>query len=83
MRFDDSLDTVLSTPNPSPAALQMMWRQAVDLRAHNAVGYGPWSAFNSVKSGDNWFYYGAPNYTPGAGIGTLNVANLNLFLGGR
>ncbi|HEX7731048.1 MAG TPA: S53 family serine peptidase [Rhodanobacter sp.] len=46
-------------------------------------GYGPWSAFNSVKAGDNWFYYGAPNYTPGAGIGTLDVSNLNLFLGGR
>lgn len=49
----------------------------------NIFGYGKWSAFNSVNAGDNWFYYGAPNYTPGAGIGTLNVANLNLFLGGR
>lgn len=49
----------------------------------NIFGYGKWSAFNSVNAGDNWFYYGTRNYTPGAGIGTLNVANLNLFLGGR
>ena len=58
------------------------WNPQVYL-LQNIFGYGPWSAFNSVKAGDNWFYYGAPNYTPGAGIGTLNVANLNLFLGGR
>ncbi len=49
----------------------------------NIFGYGPWSAFNSVNAGDNWFYHGAPKYTPGAGIGTLNVDNLNVFLGGR
>lgn len=49
----------------------------------NIFGYGKWSAFHSVKEGDNWFYHGAPHYTPGAGIGTLDVANLNLFLGGR
>ncbi|GAB3782438.1 S53 family peptidase [Dyella agri] len=58
------------------------WNPQVYL-LQNIFGYGPWSAFNSVKAGDNWFYYGAPNYTPGAGIGTLDVANLNLFLGGR
>ncbi|MEW9623924.1 S53 family peptidase [Rhodanobacter geophilus] len=58
------------------------WNPQVYL-LQNIFGYGPWSAFNSVKAGDNWFYHGAPNYTPGAGIGTLNVANLNLFLGGR
>ena len=58
------------------------WNPQVYL-LQNVFGYGPWSAFNSVKAGDNWFYYGAPNYTPGAGIGTLNVANLSLFLGGR
>ncbi|MEW9572441.1 protease pro-enzyme activation domain-containing protein [Rhodanobacter sp. Si-c] len=58
------------------------WNPQVYL-LQNIFGYGPWSAFNSVRAGDNWFYYGAPNYTPGAGIGTLDVANLNLFLGGR
>jgi len=58
------------------------WNPQVYL-LQNIFGYGPWSAFNSVKAGDNWFYYGAPHYTPGSGIGTLNVANLDLFLGGR
>jgi subtilase family serine protease len=46
----------------------------------NIFGYGWFSPFNSVNAGDNWFYYGAPRYTQGAGIGTLNVANLDLFL---
>ena len=46
----------------------------------NVFGYGKYSAFNSVRDGDNWFYYGKPHYTPGAGIGTLNVANLDAFL---
>lgn len=46
----------------------------------NVFGYGPYSAFNSVRDGDNWFYYGKPHYTPGAGIGTLDVANLDAFL---
>jgi subtilase family serine protease len=48
----------------------------------NIFGYGFFSPFNSVRAGDNWFYYGAPHYTPGAGIGTLNVANLDAFLRG-
>jgi subtilase family serine protease len=43
-------------------------------------GYGKWSAFDKVTTGDNWFYYGEPRYNPGAGLGTLNVANLDLFL---
>ncbi|MFK2878830.1 S8/S53 family peptidase [Rhodanobacter hydrolyticus] len=59
-----------------------LWNPQVYL-LQDIFGYGKWSAFNSVNAGDNWFYYGAPNYTPGAGIGTLNVANLSLFLGGR
>lgn len=46
----------------------------------NVFGYGRYSAFNSVRDGDNWFYYGKPHYTPGAGIGTLDVANLDAFL---
>src|SRR5690242_10342217 len=33
----------------------------------NVFGYGKYSAFNSVRDGDNWFYYGKPHYTPGAG----------------
>jgi hypothetical protein len=31
VRFDDSLDTVLTAEVANPAAIQMMWRQAVDL----------------------------------------------------
>lgn len=46
----------------------------------NIFGYGKWSAFNRVATGNNWFYEGKPHYNPGAGIGTLNVANLDLFL---
>jgi subtilase family serine protease len=49
----------------------------------NVFGYGRYSPFNSVNAGDNWFYRGAPHYTPGAGIGTLNVENLDLFLRSR
>ncbi|WP_329742560.1 S53 family serine peptidase [Dyella sp. A6] len=46
----------------------------------NVFGYGPWSAFHAVNAGDNWFYQGAPHYTPGAGLGTLDVANFDQFL---
>ena len=46
----------------------------------NFFGYGRFSAFNSVRAGDNWFYYGSSHYNPGAGIGTLDVANLDTFL---
>ena len=43
-------------------------------------GYGWFSPFKSVRAGDNWFYYGAPHYNQGAGIGALDVANLEVFL---
>jgi subtilase family serine protease len=49
----------------------------------NVFGYGRDSPFNSVSAGDNWFYRGAPHFTPGAGIGTLDVENLDLFLRSR
>lgn len=32
--------------------------------------------FNDITAGDNWFYQGIPGYDNGAGIGTVNVANL-------
>jgi kumamolisin len=48
----------------------------------NVFGYGHFSAFNSIRAGDNWFYNGAPHYNPGAGIGSLDVANLDAFLRG-
>ena len=38
------------------------------------------SPFNDIHAGDNWFYHGVPGYDQGSGIGTLNVANLDLFL---
>ena len=46
----------------------------------NFFGYGPFSSFSDITAGDNWFYFGIPGYEPGAGIGTLNVANFNTFL---
>ena len=46
----------------------------------NFFGYGAFSPFSDITAGDNWFYFGIPGYEPGAGIGTLNVANFNTFL---
>ncbi|MEP7186025.1 MAG: S53 family peptidase [Rhodanobacter sp.] len=56
-----------------------LWNPHIYL-LQNLFGYGRFSAFNKVTTGDNWFYAGEPRYNPGAGIGTLNVANLDLFL---
>ena len=33
------------------------------------------AALVDITAGDNWFYAGARGYTPGAGLGVLNVAN--------
>lgn len=30
--------------------------------------------------GDNWFYHGSDGYNPGAGLGTLDVANFAKYL---
>ena len=32
--------------------------------------------WNTISAGDNWFYYGRNGYSPAAGLGTLNIANL-------
>ena len=56
-----------------------LWNPQVYL-LQNFFGYGAFSAFNDITAGDNWYYYGIPGYEPGAGIGTLNVTNLDLFL---
>jgi kumamolisin len=45
-----------------------------------ALGYGSLSPFADVKTGDNWFYDGKAGYEPGAGIGTLDVATLDLYI---
>ena len=39
-------------------------------------GYGPYTSFNDITVGDNWFYQGVPGYDDGAGIGTINATNL-------
>jgi kumamolisin len=56
-----------------------LWNPHIYL-LQNIFGYGKWSAFNRVSTGNNWFYAGNGHYNPGAGIGTLNVANLDLFM---
>jgi kumamolisin len=56
-----------------------LWNPHIYLM-QSIFGYGKWSAFNSVNAGNNWFYQGTPRYNPGAGIGTLNVANLDQFM---
>ncbi|WP_430391213.1 S53 family peptidase [Dyella sp. 20L07] len=43
-------------------------------------GYGLYSPFNDIKTGDNWYYYGVPGYEPATGLGTINVTNLDQFL---
>ena len=40
------------------------------------LGYkGPNAPLNAITQGDNWFYKGSKGYDPGAGLGTMNVAN--------
>jgi kumamolisin len=34
------------------------------------------NTFSTITEGDNWFYSGRDGYSPAAGLGTLNVANL-------
>jgi subtilase family serine protease len=38
--------------------------------------HGPQAVLNTISAGDNWFYSGRNGYSPAAGLGTLNVANL-------
>lgn len=47
---------------------------------HDIFGNSRWTPFNDIRYGDNWFYQGVPGYDPGAGIGTLDVANFDTFL---
>ena len=55
-----------------------LWNPAV-YAMQNIFGYGKYTPFNEVRSGDNWFYQGRRGYDPGAGIGTLDVTNLDLY----
>jgi subtilase family serine protease len=43
-------------------------------------GYGKYTPFTDITNGDNWFYKGVHGYEPGAGIGVLDVTNLDLYL---
>lgn len=36
---------------------------------------GPNPPLHAIAYGDNWFYHGSDGYNPGAGLGTLDVAN--------
>lgn len=45
----------------------------------NAYG-GKNAPLSAIKFGDNWFYSGSNGYNPGAGLGTLDVANLAAVL---
>jgi subtilase family serine protease len=39
--------------------------------------HGPRAPLNVISNGDNWFYQGRNGYAPAAGLGTINVANLD------
>jgi subtilase family serine protease len=36
---------------------------------------GPYAPLHAIAYGDNWFYHGSEGYNPGAGLGTMDVAN--------
>ncbi|MDR3673915.1 MAG: S53 family peptidase, partial [Acidobacteriota bacterium] len=42
---------------------------------------GPNPPLHPIAYGDNWFYQGTNGYNPGAGLGTLDVANFARVLG--
>jgi subtilase family serine protease len=41
---------------------------------------GSESPVHPIAYGDNWFYHGTDGYNPGAGLGTIDVANFAKFL---
>jgi subtilase family serine protease len=44
--------------------------------------FGPNAPLNAIAYGDNWFYHGSNGYNPGAGTGTMDVANFAQALRG-
>jgi subtilase family serine protease len=46
-----------------------------ELASHGGT-HGADAVLNTIAAGDNWFYSGRDGYSPAAGLGTLNVANL-------
>jgi subtilase family serine protease len=50
--------------------------------AHSGRGYkGAGAPLRVISQGDNWFYTGRNGYSPAAGLGVLDVANLAKLLG--
>lgn len=47
--------------------------------SHQAYG-GAGAPLRAIANGDNWFYLGSHGYNPGAGLGSLDVANLTKVL---
>ena len=53
------------------------------LLGRTGQGYGgPSAPLHAISDGDNWFYHGSKGYNPGAGFGTLDVANFAEILRG-
>jgi subtilase family serine protease len=48
--------------------------------ASRGATHGPGASINTITVGDNWFYSARNGYSPAAGLGTLNVANLAKLL---
>ena len=44
------------------------------------TGYGYFSPFNAIKTGDNWFYKGQPRYNQGSGLGSIDVNKLDKYI---
>ena len=53
-----------------------------DLALTGQAYRGANAPFHAIAYGDNWFYYGRNGYNPGAGIGTMDVANFAKTLKG-
>jgi hypothetical protein len=45
--------------------------------AREGYTFGPSPAIRTISSGNNWFYYGRNDYSPAAGLGTIDVYNLS------
>jgi kumamolisin len=46
------------------------------LERFGLTSVGPNPILNTITTGDNWFYTATKGYSPAAGLGTINVANL-------
>lgn len=53
-----------------------------DLAVTGRAYRGPNAPFHAIAYGNNWFYQGRNGYNPGAGVGTMDVANFANVLKG-